>query len=439
MRKGRAVVVVPADRQSIDAASGLLADLRHRYPRLNFVFVADSPALRAWLSARFPSDRVVPFPSPLGPLPEWFLERLRTQLLLVLGAMTSPAELLLARALACETAGVVVRGEPGVPPGRPQGGDGPMLYTLQVHAPDGAGIPGTGPQRAMPPDRHRIVAPLEQAPLDEIADRLVPLIAYERPERSSRPARLLAGLVWDRLTTAPEDRFVAGLLKRKYRAFATVDQLGAALGHPRTILCLGNGPSAEDPRVTGVDFDCLFRVNHSWLERGILTQPDAVYTGAMPTIRAIHRPVIFCLHNRRAEERLILRSLFRCGRVRFASIERYGLIDAARFGSHQPTNGVMMLATAVALAPERLIVAGIDLFQDPRGAYPGGGSTPNAYAPAHDRDIELEVILSLLGSYDGELLILSEVLNNYWRAYQTEARPVAANDRGVLSRTTTAV
>ena len=42
--------------------------------------------------------------------------------------------------------------------------------------------------------------------------------------------------------------------------------LNDRLGRPTTILCLGNGPSSEDPRIPP-EHDCLFRVNWVWRKR----------------------------------------------------------------------------------------------------------------------------------------------------------------------------
>src|SRR3546814_7198602 len=39
------------------------------------------------------------------------------------------------------------------------------------------------------------------------------------------------------------------LLAAKIRRIDDLDSLGEALGRPRTILCLGNGPSSEDPAI----------------------------------------------------------------------------------------------------------------------------------------------------------------------------------------------
>src|SRR3546814_15917135 len=82
------------------------------------------------------------------------------------------------------------------------------------------------------------------------------------------------------------------------------------------------------------------------------------------------------------EARLLVSRLLppRLGRLRYAAIERLGLfLYEPRLRDVRPTNGAIMLATAVALQPRHLVVAGVDLFNHPAGAYPGDAVTPNAY------------------------------------------------------------
>ena len=50
------------------------------------------------------------------------------------------------------------------------------------------------------------------------------------------------------------------------------------LGEPKSILCLGNGPSSEDAGVERAGFDCLFRVNWIWQRRTRHSNPDVVFT-----------------------------------------------------------------------------------------------------------------------------------------------------------------
>ena len=123
-----------------------------------------------------------------------------------------------------------------------------------------------------------------------MADALQPLIAVKRAPRTlgatddSRPGGLAA-----RLSSA----LLSPLYRRKYRSIATLEELKAELGHPETVMCLGNGPSSEDPRLGELPCDALFRVNHFWLARGVLTEPQLVFTGLRAAIRAVSNPVVF--------------------------------------------------------------------------------------------------------------------------------------------------
>ena len=79
-------------------------------------------------------------------------------------------------------------------------------------------------------------------------------------------------------------------------------------------------------------------------------------------------------------------------RLRYFTADRLGSMDFDSFAPYIPTNGAVMIATAIALRPKRLIVAGVDMFSDPRGSYPGDEKTPNAYIVAHSGDIETHFI-----------------------------------------------
>src|SRR3546814_18647479 len=78
-----------------------------------------------------------------------------------------------------------------------------------------------------------------------------------------------------------------------------------------------------------------------------------------------------------------------------------------------------MLATAVALQPRHLVVAGVDLFNHPAGAYPGDAVTPNAYTAAHEPGTELALLLEALSLYEGDLTILSPALRERWKEFQS--------------------
>lgn len=210
----------------------------------------------------------------------------------------------------------------------------------------------------------------------------------------------------------------------RIRRFASLAHLRHALGAPQTILCLGNGPSSEDPVLSTLAYDALFRVNHSWLKRGRFTGPDVVFTGGRPTMRAVRAP-IFGLQTRDAEERFVLMRAFAPALRPARFFNANDMTDALRtfaWGALRPTNGASMLAAAVALEPARLIVAGIDLFQHQDGTYPGDTATPNDYSPGHSRDTELSFLLNLFSNYRGDLIIIGEVLRSHWERFRDDPR-----------------
>src|SRR5690606_36999326 len=100
------------------------------------------------------------------------------------------------------------------------------------------------------------------------------------------------------------------LLAPKVQRIDDLAGLRAALGHPGTILCLGNGPSSEDPEVGRVAYDCLFRVNDLWLKRGLLTRPHMVFTGSKGALVSV-KGAIFGLHTVKSEARLLVAPLLR--------------------------------------------------------------------------------------------------------------------------------
>ena len=71
-----------------------------------------------------------------------------------------------------------------------------------------------------------------------------------------------------------------------------------------------------------------------------------------------------------------------------------------------------MIAAAVALQPERLTIAGVDLYLHPDGRYPGDALGNNQYAAVHTRDTDLAIIRCSLAQYRGELVISSDQLGD---------------------------
>jgi hypothetical protein len=256
------------------------------------------------------------------------------------------------------------------------------------------------------------VVPVPAADAAATADRLLAIMA-----RDLKPLREGGALsaAFLKLAKSPAVAW-------RFKQYGTLETLKSRLGSPRTILCLGNGPSSEDSEVSDLGYDVLFRVNHSWLERGILTKPDVVFTGGRPTMRAV-KNAIFGLQAPGVEARLAMTRGLNplIGRTEFFNVNDVTPALKAFDWQHlRPTNGASMLAAAVALAPQHLIVAGIDLFQHPAGSYPGGTQTANAYSPGHTRESELGFVLQLFAQHRGELTIVGEILREEWRRAKGE-------------------
>ena len=201
------------------------------------------------------------------------------------------------------------------------------------------------------------------------------------------------------------------LLRRRATAIGTLDGLRRALGEPQSILCLGNGPSSVDPRLPGLDADCLFRVNHRWLAGGVMTAADMVFTGDTASVAAL-APRLFGFRTIEEEQQILLRHALRrrAAPLRYATVQRLPVsINGERWAA-RPTNGAAMVALAAALQPRRLIVAGIDLYEHEGGIYPGEADAPGGYFLLHDRAVELAIIRRALDGFAGEVLVLSEPL-----------------------------
>lgn len=189
------------------------------------------------------------------------------------------------------------------------------------------------------------------------------------------------------------------------------EDLAEILGHPRTVLCLGNGPSSEDPRLGTLGHDCLFRVNWRWKRRGFLVRPQVVFVGHPDTIGEVDGAV-FGFWNRSQEQGMLLRHLVARGPrvMRHFTMERISTLLREHDWPARPTNGALMIAAAVALGPDRLIVAGVDLYRHPEGRYPGELLGTNAYSRAHSRSTDLDIIRAALAGYRGEVVVLGDSL-----------------------------
>jgi 3-deoxy-D-manno-octulosonic-acid transferase len=213
------------------------------------------------------------------------------------------------------------------------------------------------------------------------------------------------------------ERFGESALWRKVASFCMqgrIDDWGTLnnrLGHPRTILCLGNGPSSELPQLREIKHDCLMRVNWRWKERGFLAEPEVVFVGDVATLHKLS-PCIFGFWSIRQELGWLLRHLLvrGPGTIEYFTMERISSLIRDQDWHARPTNGALMIVAAAALQPERLIIAGMDLFLHADGKYPGDLRSPNEYARVHSRNVDLKIMQTALKEYQGKLVILSEAL-----------------------------
>jgi len=186
---------------------------------------------------------------------------------------------------------------------------------------------------------------------------------------------------------------------------ADLETLRDRLGNPATILCLGNGPSSESPEIPR-DFDCLFRVNWIWRDRGFLTAPALVFTGD-PDVPPPGSHAIVGFPSEGEAQRILQNYQ--------APVDWFVVPNLLRDpktypDGFMPTNGALMIAVAVALAPRRLVISGIDLYLHPLGKYPGAPEDPNTYDAMHSRATDIACMRDAVSRYRGELVILSDAL-----------------------------
>lgn len=188
--------------------------------------------------------------------------------------------------------------------------------------------------------------------------------------------------------------------------------LATRLGHPKTILCLGNGPSSEDPRLKDMPHDALFRVNWIWRARGFMADPDMVFTADPDLPSGRKRPIV--IFPTRAVGLPILERYCR----QLSPPKRgYGFFDELLPGNLDvtrgpiPTNGALMIALASALRPQKLIIAGMDLYAHKDGRYPGDDKAVDGYSRQHDRSSDLVLIRKALNDHRGETVIIGEQLS----------------------------
>ena len=367
------------DQKHIAAASRFLNEVQVTYPRLQLLFTSTVEANRQQLAAQYPHAVVRVPPLNIPPFPSLFLTRLRVQGVLFLMSADGVGRSVSAAIRQHRVPAMLVEG-------------GTMMVGT---APGGDTL---------------------RAGLDELA-AILRNDPKERRDEGGGPIASGMRKLW-------QFRLGRRVLEWRAKRFDDFASLKAALGDPEAILCLGNGPSSEDPRLLHTQYDCVFRVNWEWKQRNFLTDVDMVFTGNARTIREVPA-AIFGFQKVATEKDVLMHTLvprFR-SRLRYATLERLPSFFNEEDWGAKATNGSAMLAVAVALKPKRLIIAGIDLYADPAGGYPGEPQRANAYHPAHDRSTELRILERALSEFEGEIVILSDVLREQLDARARERAP----------------
>jgi hypothetical protein len=425
----RTVLLLAPDAAACDLAKPFVDALRRRYGRLCFAFLARDGAEERVLRERFPGDLVLarPWRNPLSSL--LFLLTSRARMIVAMRGVGYFDRPLVRRVYFLGLPLVVLDAVPAAEDpasARRHAEDRWSMTRVDWYEPRHAAAAAQLRLRGVPGER--IGAPAaasgdEGARAARVVESLVPLIARRPPVRRVLQRAVLAAL--DRPLTRRA-------LKLRVRRIETLEEFRRELGDPGTILCLGSGPSSEMPELRRLAYDSLFRVNHRWLKRGFLNKPDVVFTGHKRTLFTVKGPIL-AFQTRQAEAQLVTHQVFNpfCPRMRYVTLERFGLLTGLDWDGLRPTNGAAMLAAAVALAPRRLIVGGIDLFQHPQGSYPGDAVTANAYVPAHDAALERKFILETLDSYGGDLVLVGDILKRCWDEHRrnVEAEPSGRQPR----------
>ena len=247
--RGRGVLIVDdGDDAQIDA---LIGQLHAAYPRVNLFDVAPGSTRASGAVAAI----AIAAPLAWSPVVRRYLRRLKIQAILFNAATRAPEPFLtVARELGIK---LVCFGAPV----RRDSNQHVALCSVtaaQCKAAIAAGVPATS-----------IVVDATGA---ELLERIAPLLVSERA-----PGKVGSALE-TQLIHALQRPLLGRIAARKFRAIESLPALRERLAGPARILCLGNGPSSEDPALRELAYDALFRVNHSWIDGAHHTRPDVIST-----------------------------------------------------------------------------------------------------------------------------------------------------------------
>jgi hypothetical protein len=347
----RSIWVIAPGAGEIESAYPFLDSVLERRPGYLMVLSMADDAEFDWLVRRFPRDVALPLPHAWAMAP--FVKRIKPRLVVLLG-----------------------------PPGPWQSRWRAMLQRR--------GLTVAMPDLAAPAAVAMLAASLPQLAVDRNL--------LESLRRPSPLVRILLG---------PLGQRVMGFFDGQ--RIASWDELSDCLGRPANILCLGNGPSSEHPALSRNAAEAVFRVNWRWRERGLHARPQVVFVGDPRTPAQISVPILG-FRSREEANHVLWRECFRLRAPKFRFFIFEEMPGAAGNWAARPTNGAVMVATAAALRPRRLTIAGIDLYQHPRGRYPDQSTALDGYNRVHDRQVEVAFIRRALDDFRGEVEILSPIL-----------------------------
>jgi hypothetical protein len=395
----RTVVLCVADLDACPYATHVVARWRTDQPRTSFFLIAGDEKARSWLSTHC-DEPVINFPINSAPTSLLFVLMTRVRVIMSIGDPSWLPARLLGKAYEMGVPLILTRFS--LARSGPSQDLVRMGHLVDWWEPLDRVAEEQLKSFGIPADRIAAVPELRTEPSPESWTVLKQLSARRPPVRRRLQQLVMRGL---------EQPFWRKLIERRAKRLNSIEEFRDALGRPQTILCLGNGPSCEDPVLEQYAYDALFRVNYRWRSRGRFTKADVVFTGQKRTLFSVH-PRIFAFQTQRAEAQLITHHIFNplCRPMRYVTLERLGVLGGETWDRIRPTNGATMIAAAVAIRPQKLIIGGIDLFENPAGAYPGDTATPNAYVAVHDPGTELRYILETLAGFRGEVIIIGEIL-----------------------------
>lgn len=143
----------------------------------------------------------------------------------------------------------------------------------------------------------------------------------------------------------------------------SLDALQTALNSPKTILCLSSGSSSnEDVVVAATETaDVIFRIKHQWLKEGRICRAGIVFSGTVESVWHVPNAILLS-QNATTSYRVAWSALLHGRRIRYDIVETLAPSFHTRGKSGAGmTNGAAMLALAVTIKPQQLLIAGIDL------------------------------------------------------------------------------